>query len=76
MNDSQSFDNWIFNYESAQRQKHAQFLKALKHEFVQRTRQQRRDRLNQINPQQVQGLSVQTSLGRHRTAAAHQRTKA
>lgn len=65
-------DNWITNYESVQRQKHAQFLKALKHEFILRTRQQRRDRLNQIDQTQVQGLLLKTSSGRGRTAAADQ----
>ncbi len=47
----QSFNNWLYNYESAQKHKHANFLKELKHEFTQRTRQQRRDRLDQINQQ-------------------------
>ncbi len=72
MNDSQSFDNWIVNYQTLQRQKYAQFLKDLKHEFSQRTSQQRRDRLNQINTQQVQGLLLKTSSGRGRPAAANQ----
>jgi len=46
MDEDQSLDNWIFNYESGQRHKHSQFLGTLKHEFIERTRQERIDRLN------------------------------
>ena len=49
MDEAQSLDNWIVNYEASQRQKHSQFLKEIKHEFIERTKQQRRDRLNQVN---------------------------
>jgi len=73
MNDSQSFDNWIFNYESGQRTKHSKLLKEIKREFTQRTRQERIDRLNQINQGQIQGLQLKTSSRRGRPAAAHQR---
>jgi putative component of toxin-antitoxin plasmid stabilization module len=72
MNDSQSFDNWITNYEASQRHKHQLFLKALKNEFSKITQQQRRDRLNQVNEGQVQGLQLQTSFRRGRPAASHQ----
>jgi len=72
MNEAQSFDNWIVNYESGQRHKHSKLLKEIKREFTQRTKQQRRDRLNQINEGQVQGLQLQTSSRRGRPAAAHQ----
>jgi len=71
MDEAQSLDNWIVNYEASQRHKHQLFLKALKHEFTQRTTQQRRDRLNQINQGQIQGLQLQTSSRRGRTTAAH-----
>lgn len=69
MNEAQLLDNWITNYQAVQRHKHAQFLKALKHEF---TRQQRRDRLDKINTQQIQGLLLQASSGNGRTTAANQ----
>ena len=48
MNDCLPLDNWIANYEADQRQKHQKFLRAVKYEFIERTTQQRRDRLNQI----------------------------
>lgn len=48
MNDCQATDNWIANYEAEPRQKQQQFLRAVKYEFIERTTQQRRDRLNQI----------------------------
>jgi len=48
MNDCQPLDNWIANYEADQRQKQQNFLRAVKYEFIERTTQQRRDRLNQI----------------------------
>jgi len=47
MNDCQPLDNWIANYEADQRQKQQNFLRAVKYEFIERTTQQRRDRLNQ-----------------------------
>jgi len=48
MNDCQPLDNWIANYEADQRQKQQNFLRAVKYEFIERTTQQHRDRLNQI----------------------------
>jgi len=68
-------DNWITNYESAQRQKHSKLLKEIKREFTQRTRQDRIDRLNQINQGQIQGLQLQTSSRRGRPAASDTRKK-
>ncbi len=48
MNDCLPLDNWIANYEADQKHKQQQFLRAIKYEFMERTTQQRRDRLNQI----------------------------
>ena len=48
MNDCQASDEWIANYQTEQRQKQQKFLRAVKYEFIERTTQQRRDRLNQI----------------------------
>jgi len=75
MDEDQSLDNWIVNYESGQRHKHSQFLGTLKHEFIERTRQRRRDRANENNQAQIQGLQLQTSSRRGRTSTAHQRKK-
>ena len=69
----EDLDNWIVNYESEQRQKHSQFLKEIKREFIERTRQRRRDRLNQINEGQIQGLQLQTSSRRGRPTASDTR---
>jgi hypothetical protein len=52
MNDCQPLDNWIANYEADQRQKQQNFLRAVKYEFIERTTQQRRDRLNQTEASQ------------------------
>jgi len=68
-------DDWITNYELTQKQKHAQFLQNIKNEFSQRTRQRRRDRLNQINEGQIQGLQLKTSSRRGRTTASDTRKK-
>jgi len=73
MDEAQSLDNWIVNYEASQRHKHQLFLKALKNEFSKITQQQRRDRPHQINQAQVQELQLKTSSRRGRPAAAHQR---
>jgi hypothetical protein len=57
--DCQATDNWIANYQAEQRQKQQQFLRAVKHEFLERTAQQRRDRLNQIQASQLQASQPQ-----------------
>jgi len=75
MNEPQSLDNWIFNYESAQKHKHQLFLKALKHEFIERTTQQRRDRddrVNQINTTSTEGMERTAKVRRGRPTAQHQ----
>jgi len=69
----EDLDNWIVNYEASQRQKHSQFLKEIKHEFIERTKQQRRDRLDLINQGQIQRVLLQTSSRRGRTAASDTR---
>jgi len=66
-------DEWIASYQAAQRQRHNHFLKAFKDELVKRTQQQRRDRLDQINPPQVQGMALAAKVGRCRTAAKHRK---
>jgi len=73
MDEAQSLDNWIVNYEASQRHKHQLFLKALKNEFSKITQQQRRDRLDLIDQGQIQGLQLKTSSRRGRTAASDTR---
>jgi len=64
MNEAQSFDNWIFNYESGQRHKHSQLLKEIKHEFSQRTKQQRRDRLDKDDTLSTKRVERSTKVRR------------
>jgi len=54
MNEAQSLDDWIANYELLQRQKYAQFLQNIKYEFANRTSQQKRDRLDSIGQESPQ----------------------
>jgi hypothetical protein len=44
MKDAQPLDNWIANYEAGQRQRRAQFLRAIKLEFYKLRDTQRRER--------------------------------
>jgi len=74
MDEDQSLDNWIFNHESAQRKKHSQFLKDLKHEFTQRTIQQRRDRLDLIDQGEVPRVERSTKVRRRVATTKHQGT--
>ena len=74
MDEAQSLDNWIVNYESGQRHKHSQFLGNLKHEFIERTRQQNRDRLDLIDQGEVPRLGSFTKVRRRIATTSHQGT--
>ena len=72
MDEAQSLDNWIVNYESGQRHKHSQFLGNLKHEFIERTTQQNRDRLNENNPLSAKRVERFTRVKRRIATTKHQ----
>jgi len=67
-------DDWITNYESAQRTKHSKLLKEIKHEFTQRTKQQRRDRLDKDDTLSTKRVERSTKVRRRVATTQHQGT--
>jgi len=58
-------DSFIASYQLVQKHKYAKFLQDIKHEFANRTSQQRRDRLDEINQESPQpSLAAQSKKPR------------